>query len=209
MIKLEFDANNKAHAAALGRALLEIAGAAVTASTVVKSETDTVADAATLSEEPAQNDVKDATPSEASKGSAEVDEKGVAFNGDFCGRAKEPFYGTGKAKGQWKKKVGVSQDDYDAWYAGELFGDGETDEEETEIDTAGAFGGQADTAPAVTDAGQLMGWIAEMQTAGKLQQTDVNAAYVMTGVQVQDLFQPATAADAVAKVYGVLSAKVA
>lgn len=210
MLKLEFDLNNKAAAAALGRALLEIAGDSVVASTTVKSLTDTVADAATLSDEPALSNAADATPSAASN--AELDEKGVAFNPDFCGRAKEPFYGSGKTKGQWKKRVGVTQDDYDAWYAGELFGNGESDDsDEVEIDTSAAFGATANNstpAATVTGAGQLMGWIAEMQAAGRLQQADVNAAYVMTGVQVQDLFQPATEAASVAKVYGVLAAKV-
>ena len=144
---------------------------------------------------------------------AELDEKGVNFDARYCGVAKVPFYASGKTKGQWKKKQGVSQDEYDEWYATELLGSNIVEEtaDPEPIETAAAFGGQVvndKPAAAPKDAGELMGWVSEQQTAERLTPADVQEAYTLAGVAVQDLFDTAKSADAVKAVYGVLSAKV-
>lgn len=61
-----------------------------------------------------------ATPEPQVEDAPVVDENGVAKNPDFCANAKDPFYGSGKRKGQWKKGKGVSDEDYDAWYQSQL-----------------------------------------------------------------------------------------
>ena len=156
---------------------------------------------------------------------ARVDENGVAFNAAYCGEAAEPFYTTGKMRGQWKKKRGVDQDDYDAWYAAEQQKGGPTVEPEqpavnagsafgAPVNSAAAFGGQQqaptpeaeDDIPA--DAGSLMVWVSEKQAARLITQEDVNAAWGAAGVaSPADLFGP-NAAEAVAAVFQHLKAKV-
>lgn len=49
-----------------------------------------------------------------------LDEKGVGFNEQFCGKAAKPFYSSGKDEGQWKKRQGVDKADYDTWYENSL-----------------------------------------------------------------------------------------
>lgn len=151
----------------------------------------------------------------AAAGNPQVDPKGVPFNALHCGKSEKPFYASGKTKDQWKKRKGADQAAYDNWYAGELAklpavgGPDTQTPAEQPVNTADAFNKQQDTtteqAPAPTDAGTFMQWIAEQQTAGLLAQTDIDGAYNLTGVNVADLFNPATAPEAVAKVYGVLS----
>lgn len=122
---------------------------------------------------------------------ARLDLNGVAFNAAYCGQAAEPFYATGKTRGRWKKKKGVDQGDYDAWYADQLpqheaFG-GATDHA---VNAGAAFGAPVAEAPAdvPTDAPSLMVWISERQAADELTQRDVNEAYQVTGVTMNDLF---------------------
>lgn len=45
-----------------------------------------------------------------------VDEKGVMFIPAVCAVAKEPFYASGPRKGQWKKKRGIDDLNYDTVY---------------------------------------------------------------------------------------------
>ncbi len=51
---------------------------------------------------------------------ANIDEKGVIFIPAICGNSKDPFYVSGPLKGQWKKKRGVTQEEYDKVYANAL-----------------------------------------------------------------------------------------
>lgn len=146
---------------------------------------------------------------------ARRDHKGVAFNVHYCGEAQEPFYTSGKRSGQWKKKRGLSDKDYDDWYAEELAelqgGGGEPDPEP--VNSAAAFGSpqqqqQQPTAP--RDTGAFMGWVAEKQAAGLITQDDIQKAYGEVGVQVADLFPPndhAAIARAIGGLHGVLSQK--
>lgn len=72
---------------------------------------------------------------------AKLDDKGVGFNEKLCGNAAKPFYGSGKTKGQWKRKQGVEQADYDLWYDASL-ALASQDSQEQQVDTAAAFAGQ-------------------------------------------------------------------
>lgn len=132
---------------------------------------------------------------------ANVDTKGVPFNAEFCSKAAKPYYASGKRSGQWKKRQGVDELAYDNWYAAELAkvvppdaGQGE----QSSVNTASAFGGQAqgqqEQAGANTgevaphDAGTLMAWVSEMQAAGRITQEQVNTAYQQAGVTMTDVF---------------------
>lgn len=222
MIEIKFPSDRNDIALAIGRALVEIAGgdAAVTIETkTVGDVSHTIETCGVVANAPADDNITTFEDAEHHEATADVkvDEKGVPFNAEFCGVAAKPFYGSGKKKGQWKKKQGVDEDAYDEWYAGELLGAGIVDEgdndetaDDTPIETAGAFGGQtaAEEQPSGNtpkDAGELMAWVAEMQAGGHLAATAVQTAYANAGVSPADLFNPATSAKAVADVYTILS----
>lgn len=151
-----------------------------------------------------------ATSSEAPR-----DQHGVAFNVHYCGEAQDPFYSSGKRSGQWKKKRGVSDKDYDDWYAEELAElRGEESHQPGPVNTAGAFGnGQAqqqNQAAAPQDTGEFMGWVSEKQAGGLITQDDIQQAYNQAGVQVTDLFppnDPQTIAGRIRQLYDLLAPK--
>lgn len=120
------------------------------------------------------------------------DSKGVPFNDDYCGQAKDPFYSSGTYAGQWKRRRGVSEETYNKWYAGELakLESGESaSEDEEPLNTAAAFAQPAaEPASVPTDPGQLMTWVSEQQTAGRITDADLQAAYEQVGITVADLF---------------------
>jgi hypothetical protein len=124
------------------------------------------------------------------------DLKGVAFDERYCANAQDPFYSSGKEKGQWKAKRGLAAGVYENWYAGQLAtsAPAATDEDSDLtpiVQTGAAFGAVPSTlAPAPQTAGEFMAWVAEKQTAGKLSQDAINNAYANLGVRVQDLFPP-------------------
>lgn len=163
--------------------------------------------------------IPDAAPGAADQANAPRDQHGVAFNVHYCGEAQDPFYSSGKRSGQWKKKRGVSDKDYDDWYAEELaeLRGGATDEESHQpaaVNTAGAFGnGQAQqqSAPAAPqDTGEFMGWVSEKQAGGHITQDDIQQAYNQAGVQVTDLFppnDPQTIAGRIRQLYDLLAPK--
>ena len=162
------------------------------------------------------------SPAAASTRQAPTDTKGVPFNAEYCGQAKEPFYGSGKRSGQWKKRKGVEDAAYDEWYAGELAKlqaspasqtqaeVGEDDHQPEPVNSAAAFGSaQQAPANAPQNTGEFMGWVSEKQAAGLLTQDQIQAAYTQAGVQVTDLFPPtdaATVAQRIGQLYGILSA---
>lgn len=156
-----------------------------------------------------------------------VDMHGVAFDPTYCADAEEPFYSSGPRKGQWKKRRGVDEGDYDGWYAARRAAAdaarplAEEPREERRVDTSAAFGSagttgkqsgrslfEADTTPQTT--GELMVWVSEKQAAQRLLQADIDAAYQTAGVVVQDMFPPNDAATIkrhVATIYQLLAAK--
>ena len=143
-----------------------------------------------------------------------VDENGVEFNAEFCGKAKIPFYASGKRKGQWKRKQKLDENTYDAWYAAEhikVQTGPATLVTPVAPDTAAAFGGTSEPEPvdddAPTGAGELMKWISEQMNAGNLTQGDVDAGYATAAVTPADLFSGDT--EAITKLYGVLTAVIA
>lgn len=152
----------------------------------------------------------EATQASASAGDARVDHKGVPFDPAFCGEAAEPFYGSGKRAGQWKKRRGVEEADYDAWHASQCTAapaSAEAEPDAAPANAGAAFAPPASTAasapttpaqPTPSTAGELMQWVSEKQAAGLLTQADVNAAYAQAGVALGDLFPP-TAPDVVAQ----------
>lgn len=148
----------------------------------------------------------------------EVDTNGVAFNEEFCGKAGDPFYSSGKRKGQWKKRRGVTDEQYDYWYAAQAKSDADTEtsataEDDEPVNTAGAFGADTAAAPdanAPTDCGSFMGWVSAKQAAELLTQDDIGEAYSQVEVAVTDLFppnDPATIEKHVTALYVILSAK--
>lgn len=126
----------------------------------------------------------------------QVDEHGVRKDGSYCATAAKPFYGSGKTKGQWKKKQGVGVEAYTTWYAAELLKVKKPDEgTDEQIDTSAAFGTGDDkkSADAPTDPGALMMWVSEQQTAGNVTEAQVTAAYAAVGLSNVTLLFSATA----------------
>ena len=144
-----------------------------------------------------------------------VDTKGVPFNAEFCSKAAKPFYASGKNSGQWKKRQGVEESAYDTWYMAELAKvvtselDGPSQGGQAAVNTASAFGQdnqqqQNNNMPAAPhDAGSLMAWVSEMQTAGRINQQQVNDAYAQAGVTMTDVFTgPGKTVDTIAQAVG-------
>lgn len=223
MIKLEFDGTDRTVAAALGRALLEIAGEAVapagsslkdvhvhyTAETPDGGEVST--DTPTPDEPPAAEveERDDAAP----ESNGQVDCNRVPHNADMCSSGKNPFYTSGANEGQWKKRRGIAEAVFNKWYTDQLVEVDVPEQTDTSPDTAGAFqqptmhdqypnaasafsGGQQQTAPeepVPSDCGEFMGWVSERQAAGVLTAEQIGAAYAHFGIQVVDLFPPTPA----------------
>ncbi len=156
---------------------------------------------------------------------AQVDEKGVPFNPELCGKAAIPFYGSGKKKGQWKKRQGVDEDAYDEWYAEALLGANIVEEEpadtaQTETTSDGniaaslfANGGNQQNAAAgedvPQDAGQLMKWVSEQQAAGNITQQQVTDAYTALQLPFDAVMNPAyPVADNCAAIYNHLKGQI-
>ncbi len=166
-----------------------------------------------LADEPTGENGSEATNKLAAT-DARLDPNNVPFNPAFCGEAQVPFYASGKCKGQWKKKKGITQPDYDAWYAGARPASTHTETGDTkQVNSAEAFGHKQDGSmfDAPTTCGLLMEWISVKQTAKLLLQTDIDGAWGMAGLTgVVDLIPPKTPdviARNVALMYEILSAK--
>lgn len=191
----------------------------------IDAETHTHKDDSSGGKTGAQTEHKPAAATTGEPDLARTDTKGVNFNPEYCGEAAKPFYGSSKRLGQWKKRQGVADAVYDAWYAEQLAALTTTAEVEEEIDTATAFGNndtvtdtttaeeilQAETEDIPTDAGALMGWASEHQVAGRLNPNWLGEAYVKLGITVVDLFPPNSPEDIKERtfnVYQLVSARV-
>lgn len=218
MIKIEFPSDNKPLAGAIGRALCEYSGVKDLPSVeseekpAIRRIDDGKAGSQNEGEEAGNEPAKDATATagstqEKSKNSATaaVDTKGVEFDATYCGKAKEPFYASGTNKGQWKKRKGVTDEEYSAWYAEQLANVAPTGEtkEDAPLDTSAAFGSQEKTAEVEVpkDCGAFMGWISGQQAANHLNQHDITDAYAKLGLQVTDLFPPNNPNQISARIY--------
>ena len=225
LISVSFPANDRAAAKHLGAALTAIGGGAPTVAPVAGADIE-LGDAVVVSGTTTDNDGagavtkvdKTAAGGEAEQ-PAQVDTKKVPFNAEFCGNAAKPFYASGPRNGQWKKRQGVDDAAYDAWYTEQtalLLAQTAGGDDDEPVNTAGAFGtgddsGAAQAEPAPTDCGGFMGWVSAQQAANLLTQDDIGEAYKAVGVAVTDLFPPndeATVAGHVAKLYQFLLAKV-
>lgn len=146
---------------------------------------------------------------------ARLDLKGVPFDARYCANAQDPFYASGKEAGQWKAKRGLAAGVYENWYATQLAATTQTVTDEDAdptptVATGAAFGAapQQPAGPILRTAGEFMAWVSEKQTAGKLTQEAINAAYAQLGIRVQDLFPPTpdnVIANNIAALYGHLS----
>lgn len=182
---------------------------------------------------PRQNQIT-ITPETTNADRPDVDLKGVRFNDTFCGKAKEPFYGSTKRKGQWKKRQGVDLGEYDNWYASELEKiSGPTNDTNPVVDTSSAFkpnDTSMNTASAftpgqtqpqqsaqqeiITDFTQLYSWISTQQKKNIITQLDVGQAYINAGLNdasqaVQDMLRyqseaPEKAQELVARIHTAL-----
>lgn len=221
MLKIEFPAENKKLAAAIGKALTQYAGSE--AELVLRVDASDVtapsaANVATHSSEPDTTASTDDEPTNDAPADGRKDQKGVVFNPTFCANAKEPFYSSGSMLGQWKKARGCDQGAYDAWYANEhAKAQAAWHEKADSLGTqtgsgaaAAAFSTQTpppEAKPAApTTGGELMKWVSERQAANVLTQADIDAAWAATGFGVADLFG-ANAAAVIGSVYGILSTK--
>lgn len=142
-----------------------------------------------------------------------VDSKGVPFDPITCGKAKEPFYASGPRAGQWKKRKGVTDESYDAWYAKclpvQTAAATQTAPPPVNNIAAGQFGAtdpSAEQAP--TTLGEFMAWIAVQQTAGKVTPELVNQAYVETGISFAQVNDPKTAASAIATLWNFTKSRI-
>lgn len=151
-----------------------------------------------------------------------LDEKGVGFNKTYCGNAAIPFNQSGKKKGQWKKRQGVTPEAYDAWYAASLAAVVPANTNSTvvasaEINTDAAFTPQnglqtnanttVNNAPqglTFADAGEFLKWLSENQAADRITTADIDAAYAQTQTGQADLFNPAASVNAIANLYNFL-----
>lgn len=210
MIKIEFPADRKDIALEFGNALLRIAKEA---DLVERYVPKSGMSPGTAENAEAHGKEEPTTPAEDSLVDAqETDVNEVKANYEFVAKAKEPFYGAGhKWAGQWKKRKGISEREYQAWYEGELAKSKHPDETQDEIDVASAFSptgfsvfeAQQPEDPTPSDAAELMAWVSEKQAAGRLNQDHVNTALVEAQVSMADLFS-ANAKENVAKVYARL-----
>jgi len=232
MIKIEFPADRTDIALAIGQALLAIGAASQSTSAPIGAPSHAPANkqvehysqsSGTASTEIPPGDfgtADSALPSEDEDDDTGVppvdgklDLKGVAFNAQLCSTAKEPFYASGKDKGQWKCKKGVDRAQYDAWYAAELGNQTTNPAEEPKVDLGSVWQAPAsqDAVKPPVNAGELFAYISEMQTAKRLTQADVDAAYPAVNLTVQQLWtaDPATQSQMVAALFSYLSAKAA
>lgn len=226
-IKIEFPAGDTKAAQLFGAALLQYGGGLAVpvsgAVEVASAGDDTPAPSPSAETGRAAGDSDASTDGQPARtppppGDAEqVDTNGVAFDGDYCGKANEPFYNSGPRAGQWKKRRGLPDEEYDTWYASQL-ASSETETEAPPADTAAAFAppDAAETPPPPPasnsaygaycegnakppgEFGSLMLWISELQAAGRVADDIMNEAREVAGVQMTDLFPPSTP-EAVAK----------
>lgn len=206
MIKIEIPSDRPDIAAAFATALAKISG--VSAGGVAWS-TPPAAPAVAGSVVQAHSDDDDSDDDSAPV----VDQHGVAKDDRFCATARDPFFATGKRSGQWKKRKGVDDAAYDAWYASQLQALDDDEDDTPPTNTAAAFGAAPAAAPAPVGprtCGDFMGWVAKQQAAGALNQDDIGAAYCEARVEVADLFGPdATVVEGhIARLYSVLSQRV-
>lgn len=116
-----------------------------------------------------------------------VDRNGVTFDPEYCGKAKDPFYESGPREGQWKKRKGVDDAIYDNWYRARLALT--TEPTKTSVNTHNAFAApQQIQRPIPGNVGELMGWISEMQGAGRLTQEIVDNTFKSLNLDIGALF---------------------
>ena len=124
-----------------------------------------------------------------------LDTNGVPFDERFCANAKDPYYGTGKRTGQWKKARGVDDAAYDAWYAGQIGATNPPPTPPTETEKL-----------APTTAGEFFTFVAKEQAEGRITPAHMQSAYSLEGLSAEDVMSPdaAHAENAIARLYARL-----
>jgi hypothetical protein len=222
MIKIEFPAHRKDIALAIGQALMSIGQGASGAtfasdpSTAERVIPLAAVTAQTLDQAAVADYEADEDESGPDTSSGTVDEKDVPFNPQLCSKAAEPFYASGKEKGQWKCKKGMRAE-YDVWYAEALAAVTtvtKTDAPQADVDVSKVWGAASapDTAgpKAPTNAGEFFMWVSEMQAGGHLTEADIGAAWVFQNLDGAKLWgaDAATQEQMVKALHGTLAAKV-
>lgn len=216
MLRIEFPAGNRELAYAIGSALKEY-GSALNGGVTYEPDKDEGrpgSDGIEYPDDSGPERNEDVEP-EAETTTGPVDVNGVAFSHLYCAEAKEPFYSSGKHKGQWKKKRGVSDTAYDEWYgkaAGAAARQPASGGDDEPVNTAAAFGGESDPliTSAPTNSGEFMVWVSELQAGGHITQDDIGEAYHRAGLAVTDLFveDEETVRANVNALFAILNAKV-
>lgn len=199
MLKIEVPANDLLAINELGRALVRIADAKREERLVWFSTDD-----APCEGDPEGTDNGDAQETvQQPFDEIKTDTNTVPFNADFCS-------GSLTADGTWRRRRGVSKQDFDAWYSGaktlplpQLMQEPGLHE----VDTQAAFAPPQPAPLTFKNPGEFMGWVAEQQAAGHITQADVQAAYTQLGVGLPDIFGD-DAATHINNLHGILSAKV-
>lgn len=226
-IKIEFPSDRKDVAAAFGKALVELAGSAQVADKVAESApvadgpkpgaggadgSVSVAESHTATPPGESVTAQTTGPSGANAAGYPTHDElnGVPFNKDYCSKTADPdaaFMKSGKFPGRWKKKSGISQESFDAWYNAEVAkpqrggaaAGANTLTEAEKVATvsgsaAGAAFGTATAQPAdgnVWDTfGTLMKWISEQQNAENMTTQDANQAYTACSATIPLLAKP-------------------
>lgn len=158
-IKIEIPSDNKPLAAAIGRALVNYAlgdeitptGSGEYIKAVPREEEGVVVDLNPqelnkeidlIGEGNQEGQSPGADNGECSAGtSGGVDMKGVVFIPAVCGEAEKPFYASGPRQGQWKKKRGITDENYDVVYNNAL-AQVSTQTSQSEQSAEEVFGGQ-------------------------------------------------------------------
>ena len=242
MIKLEFPADRTDIARALGKALLQLSGVEIPPVVMLKAmqEADSptppaptaaieVADAdypeppADIADEHITDADYPEVPEPPRVGEAvaddlpdpaQIDHHGVPFDPEFCSSAKQPFYESGPMQGQWKKKRGIDEHVYTAWYGSHSADAPAGEAPAPDTDTAAAFSADAPPPPPAPGApqtfGDLMAWVSAQTAAGHLSPENITAAWETAGLSMIDLVPPndeATITERVAKLYAVLTSE--
>lgn len=139
------------------------------------------------------------------------DHNGVARDPRYC---TETILKTGPMKGQWRKKGAVSQEEYDAWYSGQMQACLTQTEEAPASGSLFAetpvSGGPSPLQSAPTQvpqtAGELCKWVSIHTAAGLLTVAQVDEAYRQSGTTLADLVSsdPHTSARKCAAVHAIL-----
>lgn len=204
MIKIEFPSENVELAKIFGEALLKYAGPdqyVVEDSPAPKEEEDPKESpeversaVASVFEEKYEEEEPEPAPAPEPKERPRMesslpkhDAQNVPFDEEFT---DGDVFRSGARKGQWKKRKGVRQADFDSWYNSFFTNSQPTGGAESVIDPAQAFQPKSAQPGLPKNAQELIQWVSEVQVSGKITAQQIQASYSACGISVRDLFPP-------------------